>query len=86
MAEPEELRGPTRDQLLARVSDVLRRSGVEDAEALIAELEVVLPPVVPLHLAGRRLAGTTGPVLVDHSAIQAALLAARSRLIRAFGD
>lgn len=29
----------TRDELLARVSDVLRRSGVEDAEKLVRELE-----------------------------------------------
>ena len=33
----------TRDALLARVSDVLRRSGVEDAGALVRELERRVP-------------------------------------------
>ena len=36
----------TRDELLARVSDVLRRSGIEDAEALVSELEKRVPPEV----------------------------------------
>ncbi len=36
---PTEPHPVGRDQLLARLSDVLRRSGVEDAEAVIAEVE-----------------------------------------------
>lgn len=30
---------PPRDSLLARVADVLKRSGVEDADALVSEIE-----------------------------------------------
>ena len=37
-----------RDDLLARVSDVLRRSGIDDAEELIRRLELNLPPVLAM--------------------------------------
>lgn len=40
LGERVDLRGPlSRDSLLARLSDVLRRSGVEDAESLIVAAE-----------------------------------------------
>lgn len=44
-ARGEPTRTPlTRETLLGRVADVLRRSGVEDAEDLIAELEKQISP------------------------------------------
>lgn len=38
----------TRDTYLARVSDLLRRSSVDDAEDLVRLLETNLPPVIKL--------------------------------------